>query len=223
MNRRKRLSRPKTLVFFGLVLLLLPIINYYSISAQTGIGFFFFRQNLAILNSAEIFLLFASIPVAVGLLLVKRWGWWLFFLYSALLIGYNGYLLALSKNLFDLGVLVRTFIGVGTVIYFSRKDISAPYFKMYPRGWRYQKRKPVELAVIIEGRNYKTKDVSSSGIYVESDDLNYEINSELKIQLKLDSEFLELTVGVVRIDSKGMGMAFRNLSPEQRELLEKIN
>ena len=61
------------------------------------------------------------------------------------------------------------------------------------------------------------------GIYAESDDLNYEINSELKIQLKPDSEFLDLTVGVVRIDSRGMGMAFRNLLPEQRELLETIN
>jgi hypothetical protein len=221
MNRRKRLSRPKTLVFFGFVFLILPFLNYYSISAQTGIEFFQFKEIFSKLNFLEIFLLFASIPVGFGLLLVKRWGWFSFILYSTLLISYNLFGLIQSKEIFDLAVLGRTVLGTLVVLYFCRKDISAPYFKMYPRGWRFQKRKPIELDVVIDNKNYKTKDISGTGVYVETD-LNPELNTELKLSLKLPNEVLDLTAGVVRIDSEGIGLAFRNLNPSTKKNLEHL-
>lgn len=195
--------------------------NYYSISAQTGIEFFQFKEIFSKLNFLEIFLLFASIPVGFGLLLVKRWGWFSFILYSTLLISYNLFGLIQSKEIFDLAVLGRTVLGTLVVLYFCRKDISAPYFKMYPRGWRFQKRKPIELDVVIDNKNYKTKDISGTGVYVETD-LNPELNTELKLSLKLPNEVLDLTAGVVRIDSEGIGLAFRNLNPSTKKNLEHL-
>lgn len=222
MERRKRHTIPKSLLVFGIIFLVMPIINYYSISVQTGIGFLHFQKVFSQINLVEAILLFASIPVGVGLLLVKRWGWWLFFIYSLSLIAYNLFLLVLSKDLFDLGVLLRTILGTLVVIYFSRKDISAPYFKMYPRGWRFQKRKPVVLDVIVNNKTYKTKDISVGGLYIESTELDFELNSGIAITLKTPEKHLELKAGVVRIDSQGIGLAFRNLSKEDLKMLDKI-
>jgi hypothetical protein len=142
-------------------------------------------------------------------------------LYSTLLISYNLFGLIQSKEIFDLAVLGRTVLGTLVVLYFCRKDISAPYFKMYPRGWRFQKRKPIELDVVIDNKNYKTKDISGTGVYVETD-LNPELNTELKLSLKLPNEVLDLTAGVVRIDSEGIGLAFRNLNPSTKKNLEHL-
>ena len=103
-------------------------------------------------------------------------------------------------------------MGFGLIVFFLRKDISAPYFKLYPRGWRGEKRKPVELDVIIDDRKYKTKDVSSNGVYVDWKDCDKELGDEIIIRFKqVDNNSLpkEAKVGIVRIDEVGVGLAFR--------------
>jgi hypothetical protein len=108
--------------------------------------------------------------------------------------------------------LFRTVLGFGLIVFFLRKDISSPYFKLYPRGWRGEKREPVELDVIIDDREYKTKDVSSNGVYVDWKNCEKELGDEIIIRFKQpDNTMLptETKVGVVRIDESGVGLAFR--------------
>jgi hypothetical protein len=48
------------------------------------------------------------------------------------------------------------------------------------------------------------------------------LNSGITITLKTPEKNLELQAGVVRIDSQGIGLAFRNLSKENLKIIDKI-
>lgn len=146
-DRRKRLKRPKTLLCFGTLFLILPIINYFYIANQLEFNYKEFSVVLKSIDSFALFLLIIPIFVGIGILFVQKWGWWLFLIYSILLIVYDIYALILSPTYFNIGVLLRSIFGIFAIIYFTRKDISAPYFKMYPRGWRGEKRKPIEMEI----------------------------------------------------------------------------
>lgn len=167
----------------------------------------------------EIFFLFFPIVVGVGLLLVKKWGWWVFIGYSVLLIGYNSFLFATAHNAWNMGSLVRAILGTAIVIYFARKDISAPYFKMYPRGWRLQKRIPILTEVQVDEKRLKTKDISVRGLYVDWDNCKLELSSEVIMNLQLNDRSLSIKGGIVRIDPAGIGIAFREITPEIEEFI----
>ena len=89
MIKRKRLSRPKTLVIFGILFLLLPFLNYYLLSRQLGVSIQNFRIILFHSDLFALFLMLLPIPVGIGIINVKRWGWQLFLVYASLLILYN--------------------------------------------------------------------------------------------------------------------------------------
>ena len=150
-ERRRRIRRPWTLLFFGIAFLLLPFLNYLGITSQLQISPQMPVVALKLLNPVELILLFTPILVGIGLLAVKRWGWWLFLAYAVVLIVHNIYALARSPGYYNAGALIQTILGVAAVLYFVRRDISAPYMRMYPRGWRIQKRKPVEVEVLVDG------------------------------------------------------------------------
>jgi hypothetical protein len=120
MIKRKRLSRPKTLVIFGILFLLLPFQNFRIILFHSDIF--------------ALFLMLLPIPVGIGIINVKRWGWQLFFVYASLLILYNLQVFVFNFKLYNFAALFNSIIGFVAIAYFARKDISAPYFKMYRRS-----------------------------------------------------------------------------------------
>lgn len=221
-ERRERLKRPKTLLFFGILFLFLPLINYLYIANQLELNYKEISVVLKSIDYFALFLLLLPIFVGIGILSVQKWGWWLFLLYSILLIIYDIYALTLSPTYFNIGVLLRSIVGIFAIIYFTRKDISAPYFKMYPRGWRGEKRKPIEMEIKIDEKELITKDISLSGFYIGLKDSDYSINQKLDIILNLEKNPIQLKGGVVRIDKNGIGIAFRNLNSKNKEILKEI-
>ncbi|MCE9501838.1 MAG: PilZ domain-containing protein [Leptospira sp.] len=168
----------------------------------------------------EILFLFIPFIIGLGILLVKKWGWWLFLIYSVFLIIYNVQTIIFKPVFVNISALAGTLFGIGALLYFIRKDISAPYFKMYPRGWRGQVRNPIEAEIIISDQTFRTKDLSESGFFIFWTDCPFDPKQEVDIQLEIDKEKLKMKVGVVRIDKNGVGMAFRNITGEFRD---KIN
>jgi hypothetical protein len=211
-DRRKRFSRPTSILCIGILLCALPCVNSFLILNELGLGKYSFAVILKSLTLIQLALLMSPLPIGIGLLMIRKWAWWAILLYFPTLIIYDLSILLSTNSVFNIGVLARTVLGFGLIVFFLRKDISAPYFKLYPRGWRGEKRKPVELDVIIDDRKYKTKDVSSNGVYVDWKDCDKELGDEIIIRFKqVDNNSLpkEAKVGIVRIDEVGVGLAFR--------------
>lgn len=221
-ENRKRLAKPKTLVVFGFLFLLLPVVNYLLLCYQKGIS----PKHIGIvLRHSDIFavaLIFLAIPVGIGLLKVKIWGWRLFLIYAVLLIAYNIQTFFFNPKVLNLAVFLESLLGITSVFYFTRKDISAPFFKMYPRGWRMQKRKPIEIEVEIEGEKLYSTDISSSGIYVKSEKSKYDVNQAVSVRFSLGEKEYKFLAGVVRIDEEGFGIAFRDVSNQVRKELATL-
>ncbi|MBL8019059.1 MAG: PilZ domain-containing protein [Leptospirales bacterium] len=211
-ERRRRIRRPWTLIIFGVAFLLLPFLNYLSITNQLHISPRLPDVTIKLLNPVELFLLLMPFLVGIGLLLVKRWGWWLFLGYSAILVVYNIYALVTSRSLYNAGALIQTVLGISAVLYFVRRDVSAPYMKMYPRGWRLQHREPIAIEVIVDGIRRTTADISDSGMYVIWEDCYRAPGEEVHVTLTVNGNEYKSRAGVVRVDDDGAGLAFRGAS-----------
>ena len=103
------------------------------------------------------------------------------------------------------------FLDFGLIVFILRKNISAPYFKLYPRGWRGKKRNPIEVNVVLDDKEFKTKDISSNGIYLDWKDCDKNLGDEVVLEFKEDISLVPRTTkaGIVRIDETGVGLAFR--------------
>ena len=91
---------------------------------------------------------------------------------------------------------------------------------IHPRGWRLQKRKPIEIDVTIDNENKKTKDICKNGFYVNWINCEKEINQEVNVNFKLNDILFDLKGGIVRIDESGVGIAFRYLSNKEKHDLK---
>ncbi|MCR9145019.1 MAG: PilZ domain-containing protein [bacterium] len=210
-ERRRRVRRPLTLTLFGIAFLLMPLINYVAIALRAGIPVSDVAGVFARLNLFEIVLLFGSVPVAIGLLLVKKWGWWTFLAYACALIVYNATVFALQPFAGNLGAVLLALFGMLAVAYIMRNDISAPYIKMYPRGWRLQKRKPLVFEIVADDIMRRTKDAHERGVYIEWPECSLEPGAEVTLAFRLNDNRYDLTGGVVRTDPEGVGVAFRDI------------
>lgn len=220
-KRRRRLSRPTTLVFFGVVFLLLPFLNYFAYSYRYGIPLRFVGLILETMPLPFMGLMLLSFPVGIGLLLVQKWGWFLFLGYAGLLVSYDLYVIFTNPDPYNFLALLNAVLGCAAVMYFARKDVSAPYMKMYPRGWRGQKRVPHVMQIKVEDTELKTRDLSATGFYADWPNCPYNPNDGVRLRFELDGEIFDIRGGVVRVDDNGAGIAFRDLSDEQSRLLEK--
>ena len=127
ITKRKRQSRPNTLIFSGLIFIFLPVASYFYLAYEIQVSFHSPLILFSRLNLVEIILLFLPLAVGVGLFSTKKWGWWLFLIYGISLILYNLYVLKISPDLLNISAALQSIFGVATVYYFTQKDISAPY------------------------------------------------------------------------------------------------
>lgn len=213
MERRKRISRPLPVIIFGILFLILPFVNYVNFAYHFQIPFQEFGKVFKIVDTIAIILAIVPFAVGTGILLVKRWGWFLFLFYSILVLFYNAMVLISEPSDTNILTLVQSAIGFGAMFYFLKPDISAPYMKMYGRGWRFQVRKPIETDIAVNDLKLRTRDLSSTGFYVEWPNCPHELNQEVKVTLVIEKQTLELKAGVVRLDNVGAGIAFRSLDP----------
>lgn len=220
-ERRRRIRRPLTLVIFGLAFLVLPLFNYLGMTNQLGLPLAQVRASFSLLSSIEIALLLIPLAVGLGLLLVKRWGWWLFLAYACVLILYNLYALIRTPGFYNGLALVNTVVGMVAVFYFLRRDVSAPYMRMHPRGWRLQKRRPIEFEVIVDGIRRRTIDASLAGLYISWEDCYRSPGEEVHLTFVLDGNEYKTRAGLVRVDEEGAGVAFRATSRSFRSNLKR--
>jgi hypothetical protein len=181
--------------------------------------------NISSIRFTTLEIAFLILPVicGIGLYLIKKWAWYLFILYSMILILFNIYATIVNPVKFNFYSLFESTIIFLGAVYFLKKDISAPYLKMYPRGWRGEKRKPIQIQVCINGTDRLTKDISEAGFYVDWNDVPFEINAEVAVEIETERDKRLFVAGVVRKDMNGAGFAFRSLSDnDSKWILENL-
>lgn len=200
LDRRKRYKRPISIILIGSLLILYPFINIYNLMKYYHYSYIETHKLFLTLNPVQLLLLFFPWVSGIGLLLVKKWGWYLFLLNSFSLIIFNFYAIYLQPVSYNYRSLAEGLAVFGFSVFFLRRDISAPYMKVYPRGWRYEKRKPVIIDIAIDGKKTKTRDISSAGLYADWEGEVYELNTEVDVSiLSKENIAIELKAGVVEL------------------------
>ena len=220
-DRRKRVRRPLLLVLFGIGYILMPVVNYIGAAFALDVPLHFYQVIARSFDPFQYAIMATAVVAGVGLLQIKKWGWWSALGLAGVITVYNLVILIQSRALYNLSALLLTVFAIAILLYFTRKDISAPYMKMYPRGWRYQTRTPNQIEIQINDDSFQTIDMSEYGLYAKMDADRFEPGQEIKVQLPLRTETFELNAVVVRVDENGAGLAFRDLNAERRSTLQK--
>lgn len=221
-EQRTRIKKPVFIVIISIILVLSPVYNYYLQLTVRNLSMNWKNIQSIYFTGFELAFLILPIICGIGLYLIKKWAWYLFMLYSIILILFNIYASIVNPVKFNFySLLESTIIFMGTV-YILKKDISAPYFKMYPRGWRGEKRKPIQIKVLINAVERFTKDISEAGFYVNWKDVPFEINQEVIVEIETKQGKQVFTAGVVRKDENGVGFAFRQLGNEKNKQIQDL-
>lgn len=220
--RRKRKARPPMLVVFGVLLMILPILNYFWIARTLEIHHSLPWHVLSAVHPSVLLFLAAPLPIGFGLLLVKRWAWRAFLVYGVALVIHNVASLLLAPAAYNAVALIQTAVGIAAILYFVQPDISAPYMRMHPRGWRMERRKPIEMEILVDGVPRRTRDVSERGVFVDWPDCPHEPNGSVQITIESAGVQINIEGGVVRVDPDGAGIAFRGADRGMRESLCRI-
>ena len=209
------------LTAIGLFFLLSPIGSYLIQAYVRGVSIFGPARVLRGTHDTPFGLtvLLAPLLVGTGLILVKRWGWWLFMAYTPLLLFYNARVLLASGGAFPVAALAQNVLLFASIAYFLRKDIYAPFFAASPRGWRRGARVPMVVDVVADGEAHKTRDFSEGGCFVVWPACPHKLGGAVDIKFEIDGKKYELSAGVARIEAEGVALAFRGLSRETRDAI----
>ncbi|MCB9667527.1 MAG: PilZ domain-containing protein [Myxococcales bacterium] len=220
-GRRRRFDRPLSLWLFGGALLLSPIVNYFAIVLHYGLPFTAVEAAFQMLSPISGLLLVLPFPLAIGILGVRRWAWWLFLGYAPLLVAHNLYALVREASLFNIQALAGAAFGTVLMVYFLRRDVFSPFLHTGKRGWRRARRKPMVIDMQINDTMVKTKDISTSGAFAAWPGCPYPVNSALDVVLHLPQGSLRLEAGLVHVGPDGAGLAFRHVSEDAKRALER--
>lgn len=222
-DRRRRLARPPTLVFFGALFIALPVLNYFAAAFALGRSPADIEPVLRGLGGTGLIglaLWILPLPVGLGLLSVQRWGWWLFAVYAPALSVYNVIIFANSPTAYNVGAIVQTVVGLSAMAYFLRRDVYAPYWSETSRGWRRAARHALEIPVVIDGEQFVTRDFAERGCFAKWPDCERNPGSSVRVEFTLGEHTFALAAGIARIESDGVALAFRDIDDATAKKLE---
>lgn len=211
-------KRPIAIYLGSLGLLLSPLFNYLSFSLLDPMMRSSLLHGLLSTHLAALGFMMAAPVLGFGLWKIRKWAWYGLMIYTGLLWVYNAYALILFPHIQNLGVLVTSILLLSIALYFLRRDIAAPYLKMYPRGWRLQKRSPIVVPVTVDHYVTRTRDISESGAYLDWPANEKEIGQLLSANF---SGFGQLNVKCVRKDPDGIGLLFKPADRWERKRIRE--
>ncbi|BDA78458.1 hypothetical protein LPTSP3_g13880 [Leptospira kobayashii] len=229
---------PLPILFVALIFFTIPFLNFFATAALYDLSqrwdHVFDR-----IQPLQYFLSALSLVIAYGLIAKKKFGYYLFLLFSIVLASYNLWMVAwvsLGKKLFLAGIRLQTpdiiwnavFTAVilGAIFYFLRKEISAPYLSGLQRGWRggYRETHPVPFHWTNvdgerEGDGY-TINVSGSGALIPLPQHHFlKEGDPINLHLKLENEKREIIPisvkgTIVRLDREADGTDLAGITYE---------
>ncbi|MCB1193279.1 MAG: PilZ domain-containing protein [Leptospiraceae bacterium] len=205
---------------FGILILFLPVTYYYSISLKYEESFFLPIKVLKRINISDISLLFTALFSGIGLLMLKKWGWYLFIIPISLLV-HNAIYFSKYPNAYNVYSLIHTSLLLLAIMVFLQRDIFLPYIKRNWHGFRREERYLIETVVKINEADRMTENISSGGMLVSW--LNCEIpkNQEVSLSFELGGELFVCKGGIVAVQEENVNIAFRNIDKKTQKRLKK--
>lgn len=224
----KRPSFRLFLLVFGLTGLLFLTVRY--LFPALFYPYRFFLELQARLGFFGIYLLILVPAVAIGILMVSKWGWYLFLIFYIQLAIYVALQIPLhsTQSVFWLILLLAAvFIVVWALM---SRTVREPFFSAEDRGWRFAKRIPLKLPAkfYIDEKSYPaiSRDISITGALLES---QKEISTDLlpmvnRVEFTFSGfEIVSLPCKLARLvqvpDKTYFALAFRK---EDKESLNKL-
>jgi len=198
---------PLPILVVALVFLCFPFFLFFSAASLFDLHGNYWMV-FSKLQTFQILLCFLCFAIAYGLLFRKKFGYYLFLLFSLLLLAYNFWILGshlLGKKLQVGGIPVQlsqlvwiallTVSFLGFLFYFLQREIAAPYLSEEERGWRFGFRdtRPIPFSVShLDGTKLGsgvTVNISDSGALLQLPDrLVLPLGSQNALQFTLESE-----------------------------------
>lgn len=227
----KSLKRPKSIMFFSVLLLLTPLVTlaanaYINMLPLWGAGNLFSRLALS-----DILILLIYPVAAISIFSVTRAGWWIFICSAVIIAVYNiiAYISNPMVSVFGMIIFnILLFVAAG---FSFRKHIIAPYFNPRLRWWEQASRYDIELGVSLEyGGTYEIgylEDISLGGCFIRISE-KIKVGTMYPLRLSLGNEMSISVKGIVMrsvaddCSLPGYGVMFKNLTEVEKEGLENM-
>jgi len=223
-------KRPLSITIITLIYLFEPVRNVLQASLVNDMPVFGPSGILSHLLWSDWVILSLFPVVALGVYRVRKWGWYLFVLFSCVLIAYNVFAYKMNPNYGLETVLL--FISTITVMsaFFLRKHVYAPYFRPRLRWWEHAARYRVHLESRIltdsGSEPCTTWDISESGCFL-STERPLEEGSLVMVKIRCKGVGLDCLGKVVRKAGegesvRGYGILFQGIPKETRRTLRLL-
>lgn len=173
------------------------------------------------LNNAEVIFLIIAFLAGLGLLMIKRWGWYLFVFSSITLFVYNGYFFIKYPQTFSRGPLLHTTIILFAFLYFLQKDIILPYIDRKRKGFRHFRRYPITIPIKVNEEIRDSINISIGGMMVYWSKPKFELNEKVSLDFELGDDKFAYNAGIAVIQEDRVGIAFRGLEKQDMQRLKK--
>ena len=214
-------KKPPPLVVIGAIYLLLPAFNVLSLMARFRVGLVAALLHFPLAGHA---LMLAAPVVAVGLFRVRRWAYFLFLGHAAVLLCYNLYFVLKYSHSYYWLSLFQTGCGIAVIGYFLRREVSAPYLSLVPRGWRHHLRQKVVCGAEVDGKRHLTNDLSETGCFLVETGDALRLGQRLRLALETGAEArLHLSGRVIRLGPEGCGVRFNTRRKERRAIRQFLS
>ncbi len=225
---------PTPIKIIGTYFLITPLVSYIATAYKLELPLLDAKAILASFDKLNIALNLMGFLVGIGILGVKKWGYFIFLAFNSALIIHGFYLLfqfngietdVMSKERLILNLII-TVLPFFLILYFLNSEISTPYLTLLPRGFRKKWRTEIPLkGTLIDSLgnklNVTTLDVSPTGClavvdgYISDEDdfaLTFDIEKEWKV-----------AASVIRIQGENVGLRFNytGTGDERKKELKK--
>ncbi len=225
-------KRPLSVIIIAVLYCFEPIGNLATAAFVNKIPFFGHDGILFRLMWSDWIILILFPIVGVGIYMVRKWGWYLFLAFSALLIFYNIFVYKyLNQNYTLETVLLFILIITAVSALFLRKSVYAPYFNPRLRWWEAAKRFRVNLEafLVTKERSFActTLDISETGCFLELQD-DIPLGSRVMVEFKCGAFEISAAGKVVHKRAgtggqhPGYGIMFQALAQETKEKIRKL-
>lgn len=222
-------QRPLSITLIALFYLFEPIGN---------LGFAAYANGIPVLGQGGVvshllwsdWLILLLFPVtALGIYMVKPWGWYLFMGFSALLVGYNLIVHFYLNPIYEFWT-VMAFILIITAVaaVFFRRHIYSPYFNPRLRWWEVPTRYRVTLDTRISTQDHgvveaQILDISASGCFIEYTG-TLTVGENIWLRIRCVGTEINCLGRVVRQSAAhgGYGLLFQAMTAETRQRLQGL-
>jgi hypothetical protein len=168
--------------------------------------------------------------IGIGLLYVHRVSWFIFIAHSVLMLAdyfakwirIPGYAWISVGEPYQILLLSGNIVIVLVIVYIVGRDFRAPYFQVFPHGWRVSKRYPIRHVVTLADARYDITDLSATGCFVAARGIAPELPPGFLVELEADPVQIRCSGEIMRRVPEGWGVCFRDIGRRERRAITHL-